>query len=268
MPTTKRRRSRLLLALLLAAGATATVVASVRLDWWEPVPQPAAEPIGFADGFEHAADLAALFPADGGRWHAAQRQPDSGVVELSPAIVRSGTTALKLYAPAYDGRTASKSDVVRGGLRFVKGDHVWSTAWYHLVGGTDATHLFLWDLEASDKYQSPGRRLYLQAGERLASDLGKWEFGGPTFRQPPGGGVAFPKDRWVRVRVHLFLSDGPDGLMEVWQDDVMVLNGSGQTLPTAKTVYDRLQVGITANGNRRDAQVLYVDDVRISNRPE
>ncbi len=41
----------------------------------------------------------------------------------------------------------------------------------------------------------------------------------------------------------------------------------GGTLPTASTVYDRLQVGITANGNTTDAHRVYVDDVVISTVP-
>lgn len=55
--------------------------------------------------------------------------------------------------------------------------------------------------------------------------------------------------------------------MEVWQDGVKVLDGRGQTLPTAKTIYSRLQLGITANGNRHSPCTLYLDDVAISNRP-
>lgn len=262
-----RRWRRGVLFVVLAGGAGGSVAAGLRLDWWEPTRAPSTDPVAFDDGFEAAADLASLFPADGSRWHGLQRQPAQSGVDLTAAVVRSGSAALKLSAPPYDGRTASKADVWRGGFRFVKGDHVWSTAWYHLVGGTDATHLFFWDLEASAKYASPGRRLFLQSGERLAADQGKWGFGGPTFRQPAGRGVAFPKDQWVRVRVHLYLSDGADGVMEVWQDEAKVLDGRGQTRPTVKSVYDRLQVGITANGNRQDRQVLFVDDARVSSRP-
>jgi hypothetical protein len=71
----------------------------------------------------------------------------------------------------------------------------------------------------------------------------------------------------VRLRVHLFLSEKSDGVMEVWQDDTKVIDAHGQTLPTAKTIYDRLEVGLTANGSTEHAHTLYVDDVSISNRP-
>jgi hypothetical protein len=78
--------------------------------------------------------------------------------------------------------------------------------------------------------------------------------------------VAFPKDRWVRLRVHLLLENGRNGAMEVWQDETKVLDAHGQTLPTAKTVYDRLQIGLTANGRTDQEHTMYVDDVVISNR--
>jgi hypothetical protein len=71
----------------------------------------------------------------------------------------------------------------------------------------------------------------------------------------------------VRLRVHLLLSEKADGVMEVWQDETKIIDAYGQTLPTVKTIYDRLEVGLTANGSTEHAHTLYVDDVSISNRP-
>lgn len=195
-----------------------------------------------------------------------QLQPEQNAVELTTEVVHSGRQSLKCFATAKRGDGASKADIGRGGFRFVKGDHVWSQCWLFLKGTEDASLVFLWDLECSSKWQSPGRRLYLQSGGVLTSDIGKWFFA-HVFRQPWDRGVPFPRDRWVRLKVHLFLSESSDGVMEVWQDETKVLDGHGQTLPTSKTVYDRLQVGITANGNHTHAHTLYVDDVIISNRP-
>jgi hypothetical protein len=100
---------------------------------------------------------------------------------------------------------------------------------------------------------------------RSSTFFRKWFFAS-KFRQPWDRGVAFPQDRWVRLRVHLFLSEDSDGTMEVWQDEIKVLDAQGQTLPTAKTIYDRWQVGLTANGNTTHEHTLYVDDVIISNQ--
>lgn len=241
-------------------------IVSVRLDWREPQPVRDVQEFVFADDFENSSTLLDLFPKDMSRWHNRQIVPEQNTVELTSELAHSGRQSLKCCASATQGKTTSKADLQRERLHFIKGDHVWSECWFFLMGTQDAASIFLWDLEASRKYQSPGRRLYLQSGDVLASDLGKWSFA-PKFTQPWKHRTPFPRDRWVRVKVHLFLSDNADGLMEVWQDDIKVLDGHGQTLPTSKAVYDRLQIGLTANGNREYAHTLYVDDVLISNRP-
>ena len=82
-----------------------------------------------------------------------------------------------------------------------------------------------------------------------------------------GGAPKFPKDKWVEVKIHLRLSDGADGRMQVWQDGIKVLDEAGKTLPRSRTVYDRMQVGLTANNGHNQAQTLFVDDVVLSNRP-
>lgn len=206
-------------------------------------------------------------PLDWSRWHRAQ-QETGGAVEVTTEKVHSGAAALKCLAKTRSGHDFPKADIERSKLRLVKGDHVYSRAWFFLTGGSgdDSPTLFLWDLENTGAHNSPGRRLYLQSGGLLASDLGKW-WTGRTIRQEWGHGHPFPKDQWVCVRVHLFLSNNSaDGTLEVWQDDVKVLDAHCQTLPTAATIYDRLQVGITAHSSPENAVTLYVDDVELSNR--
>ena len=147
----------------------------------------------------------------------------------------------------------------------MKGDDVWFSGWYWLEGKTEGSTVFLWDLESTALRNTPGRRLYLQNGEMVASDLGRW-WTMKKFRAMQGA-PKFPKDRWVEVKIHLLLSDGEDGRMQVWQDGVKVLDETGKTLPRPRTVYDRMQVGLTANNGRTQPQTLFVDDVVLSNRP-
>jgi hypothetical protein len=170
---------------------------------------------------------------------------------------------VRFFADRYNGWQASKADLQLTGLAFGVGDHVWSSGWYFLENAPDSRWTFLWDLEDSDLMNSPGRRLYLSEGEALASDLGKW-WTDEVFRQPWDGFVPFPSGRWVELVVHLYLSQAENGVLEVWQDGALVLFGQGQTLPVRGSVFDRMQVGITANGNTDHAQVLYVDDVTLS----
>ncbi|MFZ4764770.1 MAG: heparin lyase I family protein [Roseimicrobium sp.] len=256
---------RLLLIIVAVLFVTLAILLAGHLDWFTPVPVRNEHAFTFRDGFENAGTFLDLYPKDLSRWHGWQLVPEGSTNELTTEVVHSGRQALKCFASVKRNDVTSKADVLREQLHFIKGDHVWSECWFLLKGGTSAENVFLWDLESSIKWQSPGRRVYLEQGDVIASDLGKW-FSSSVFRQPPDRALRFPLDRWVRLRVHLFLSEESDGLMEVWQDDTKVIDAHGQTLPTAKTIYDRLEVGLTANGSTEHAHTLYVDDVSISNR--
>jgi hypothetical protein len=220
----------------------------------------------FAEGFEGITSFPSLLPEDGSRWHGYQLQPEGNEAQVVFDRAHSGGNSLRFYAAPYDGVSASKADLELGGLQFQKGDDVWFSGWYFLEEASDSKNLFLWDLEETRRWNSPGRRIYLSGGEALTSDLGKW-WGGEVFRQPVDHTVPFPKGAWVEVVLHLYLSEGEDGLLEAWQDGALVLSGRGQTLPTKESIYDRMQVGITANGNEGQAQVLIVDDIVLSREP-
>ena len=244
------------LALVACSGGTQEIAS----------PSPFAPALPFHDGFEEVPTFSALFSEDGSRWHGQQIDPQQNSANLASDRAHSGEQSVKFYADRYDGFHASKADLQLTGLTLAKGDHVWFSGWYFLEDALDSRWLFLWDLEDTNHMNSPGRRLYLSEGEALASDLGKW-WTGDVFRQSADRYTPFPKDRWVELVVHLYLSEGKDGVMEVWQDQSLVLSAEGQTLPTATSTYDRLQVGITANGNQDHAQVLYVDEITLSIQP-
>ena len=240
-----------------------------------------ATPI-FFDGFEDAEQFLDLFPLDGSRWSFVQEEPRGNLVSLTTEQVHTGAQALKCYARAYNGVNASKADIGNSLLSFANGDEVWTEAWIYLVGGTPTPNVFLWDLEAPDTCtsviacpregtgrlcNSPGRRLYLTgpAGGWLKSDLGKW-CRGRNFEQLAGQEVSLPTDTWVRIRTYQRLSDQWDGRMKVWQDDLLVIDAVGITLPREDARYTRLEVGITANGDETNSHILYLDDVRVWNR--
>ncbi len=235
----------------------------------------------FTDGFENAESLADLFPLDGSRWMNFGITGEGSTLELDRGRAHTGEQSLRCHASAYDGVTASKAYIANGFLRFVEGDRAWFEMWVWVQGATP--DLFLWDLEAPGTCttqddcpeagdgticSSPGRRVYLEnsEGTPIRSDLGKW-CTGEDFTQEPGRAVAFAPDRWTRLRVFIGLSSGPDGIMLVWQDDRLVLVGSGRTLPRDDSVYERLQVGVTANGSTEQPATLFLDDVSIWSEP-
>jgi hypothetical protein len=226
----------------------------------------AAAARAFSDGFEDAADLDELIRLT--RWHGIQRT-DGNRVEVSEQRAHQGTKSLMLYSES-SKEGVSKADIQRTGLDFRQGDQVWSSAWFYLEGGGHEAHpVFLWDLEDTNTLigGSPGRRIYLDESDLLCSDL-KGEFPGDkkVFRQKWNEQVPFPKDRWVHLVVHMLLSAGDDGVMEVWQDGRKLLDSRGQTLPGRNSVYDRIQVGITAV-NDVHSHTLYVDEFTISHEP-
>ncbi len=71
--------------------------------------------------------------------------------------------------------------------------------------------------------------------------------------------------KWFQLRVHYKLSNHEDGIIQMWQDGVKILDTTGQTLPTADSIYYAMQVGITATPLET---VLYVDDVVVGDRFE
>lgn len=218
----------------------------------------------FSDGFEGVGRFEDLFPQDGSRWHNIQNQPAENSLNLTADIVHSGEYALIASAAPYKNGNSSKADVVREGLGYKKGDDIYFSGWYFLRGSQSHTNLFLWDLEAPNAGQtSPGRRIYLTGQNWIASDLGK-SLDKEVFRQKRRGEISFPNNEWVNLKIHLYLSEGDDGIMKVWQNDVQVISGKGKTLPSLDAIYERLQVGITANGNEEFPQTVYVDDIEIS----
>ncbi len=180
-------------------------------------------------------------------------------IDFDPAGGRNNTQSLRFYsvAPTPEMITA-KSLVERGVFYFAKGDSLWFSGWYKAQGSAPFT---IADFETSGIFQSPGLRLTIRNGA-LSAEL-KW-LDKPQYLQRPGGEIPFPLDQWVHVRAHVVFSEDELGRVEIWQDDIKVIDQRGRTLPTAECVIDRIQIGITATP---EESVLHVDDVRISRIP-
>jgi hypothetical protein len=148
----------------------------------------------------------------------------------------------------------------------VKGDEFFFSGWFFIKGTPsiyDAGGLTLFDLESSF-LKTVGLRLIVRRNDSLAFEL---ELPKTQFKQPREAEVRFPSGQWVHVKAHAVLSDEA-GRVQIWQDGLKVLDQPGRTLPLADTVYDRFEIGISAiaKGSRHE-QVVYVDDVRVSNAP-
>ncbi len=137
-------------------------------------------------------------------------------------------------------------------------------------GGTSSLRAFcipftVLDLETTWIEQHSGVRVAIADGRHVCLQLKS--LGNPFYRQPKGSEIEFPRGRWVRLRVHLGLTEADDGVIEVWQDDRKIIDTRGRTLVLAGAIYNSLEVGITSCNEQGRPATLHVDDVAVSTEP-
>jgi hypothetical protein len=185
-------------------------------------------------------------------------------VEPSSEQSHSGKQSLKTLAvaPSSD-MSCTKSSLSTMLLHFVKGDDVWYSAWYYYekMGKFNT----LMDLESTYVLGHAGMRICLNS-EYLHFELAKWT-PKSLYRQNVKPGTPFPTKRWVHIKTRLRLSEGEDGIVQLWQDGKLIIDQRGQTLPFAGAVYNSLEIGLSAHATSSDSAVLFVDDVIISDKP-
>jgi hypothetical protein len=140
-----------------------------------------------------------------------------------------------------------------------KGDHFWFSGWFNITKGSPTGIL---DLESGYLRDYPGLRILLS--ETLQPRVELKFANKPTY--VANSSVKLPRNQWVQIRMHAYLTDGPDGRVELWVDGQQVISASGQTLPLPDTIYDRLEVGISANTTGSVAEV-FVDDLKFDTQP-
>jgi len=173
---------------------------------------------------------------------------------------KSGQQALRLLAvPPSKDMLVTKSSMDTAILHFVEGEDFWFSGWFYLEQGTP---LGILDIECSFIDEGPGMRLLLNKEGEPRLEL-KWA-DKPTYRAQSGR--RFEVGRWIKVRLHLYLSASDAGRAELWFDDDKVIDSYGQTFPIPKAVYDRIQIGVTANP-AGSTSVMFIDSLRISPDP-
>lgn len=233
----------------------------------------------WADDFDDYGVVQDLFPLDGSRWHHIVAQSPlaptvADYTALSRCIIggtcdfRDNRINLVTTAGA-DGQSlefvavAATADVNPskmsiGNLRmcFAKGEDVWLSLRVRTSGGLPGT---LVDLESTFLYGSGGPRIVIFGGS-LAVQL---KFADkPIYAQETPR--PWPADQWVAVKLHLRPDEAETGLIQLWQDDELVIDTTGRTLPLADIVLDSLEVGISAT---QVPSRVEVDDLRVSRSP-
>ena len=243
------------LSLLALAGSAAPVVAPV----WE-------------DDLENATRLLDLFPADGSRFTQLQVE-QGGACVLDHEIVRAGSNSVKCVAP---GVGQPKADLGRQDAtgeipsqpappRFgqLADQELWAEMWFYLLDAGSCEGLFLWDIEESVA-NSAGLRVHCKTDPGTGVDYLKMNSEFANSFQPDPPFIQLPFEQWVRVRVYVRFHVLA-GTVKIWVDDMLVLNATGRTARTRRSIYDSIQWGITVNASGR-AQTVYFDDVSIHNR--
>lgn len=175
-------------------------------------------------------------------------------IDPESAIKRSGRGAFRFTAVApAPGMVTSKSLIEKNDFCFGKGDDLWFSGWFFIAEGMPST---LVDFETRRLQEGPGVRIFIRR-QRFASVELKFAHK-PQYNQTA---VELPTQRWVNLKLHLKLSNHDDGVVEMWQDGIKILDTRGQTLPTHDTVYNAMEVGITATTMRTD---IVVDDIAVS----
>ena len=183
-------------------------------------------------------------------------------VETTTEQVHSGEFSLKTYTPK-DPNDLQKATLLRELFFFPPGSDCWYSARYFIPGQASIENLFIFDLEATQNH-GLGRRLMFTGRNGQYLMLEGKRSTGPQYAQKENP-VAFPRNQWVHVKLHLHLSASGDGKFELWQDGKLVLDKQGANMPS-NTFYDRIEVGQTANTTHQE-QTVYVDDVRVSDKP-
>jgi hypothetical protein len=182
-------------------------------------------------------------------------------IEPSSEQAHAGLRSLKALAVAPDiGMCCTKASLGTGLMHFAKGDNVWFSAWYYIEEAGE--FITLMDLESTFVRGYPGLRIRLHKGY-LEFELAKW-VPNDVYRQPEDEEILFPIGRWVFVEAHLLLSENDNGIIQLLQDDTLIIDRRGQTLPFADAVYDSLEIGLSAYTSGPETAILYVDDLMIS----
>lgn len=177
--------------------------------------------------------------------------------------VHSGERALLCIAPAKPGDMVTcKASISSPLVYFAHGDDFWYQAYYY---AEDSLPFTLMDLECEWIKQHAGIRLCITENGHLEAELKSLDK--PRFRQSADIAVVFPMGQWVKVQTHIHLSNDNEGHVKIWQDDKLIVDASGVTLPLRSAIYSSLEIGISAHSYGSKQAKLWVDDILVSDKP-
>ncbi len=185
------------------------------------------------------------------------------VVAPSQLQAHSGQQSLHCVCPAKTSQMiCTKASLGTSLIGFEQGDDLWLQAWFRIDGATRPFTLA--DIEGRHVKESPGIRLMLFEGMYLGVELKAIHK--PKYQQAEENRVLFPVNQWVQVTLHVYLHPD-DGHVHIWQDETLLVDERGPTLPFAGMLYNSLEVGISAHAYGDEKAELFVDDLLVTTMP-
>jgi hypothetical protein len=175
----------------------------------------------------------------------------------------SGSASLFCRSPAKPRQMITcKASLSTPLIYFRKGDDFWFRGWFYAASSRPSS---LMDLECEFLQHHGGIRLLIDASGMLLVELKALDK--PKYRQASNSAVQFPLDQWVEIRVHFQLNDSDQGVIQVWQDNQLLIDTRGITLPLPRAIYNSLEIGISTHSYGDKESLLWVDDIAISDQP-
>ncbi len=257
----------------------------------------------FTEGFEGVDSVAELFKEDWTRWHeviiqnnkfSIRRTVQYCMINLASCITnertgnyiaieknirRRGKNSLKFYAAPFAKVWFgdSKAAIRRQLFDFGKGDDVYVSGWFYFKGPVDKRTAELQNLNQSmflslrsrngtlRNIGEPGPGLFFSFRNSIGLRYDNWLPAMDIVQQDLLERVHVPLNEWVKIKMHLKLSDvSSEGLVEIWMNDQKIVGERAATLPTDKMKYSILEVGIGSNLNLDESQTMYVDNLSVS----
>lgn len=203
----------------------------------------------------------------------AAEQMQGGVSERVSDPAASNNSAVRLTAGG-KGRRVGKAALIHRFPPVGKGAVVEMGARMFFPAGAALDSVILMDLECAScgLDTNPGIRLYLRDA-RLRVDRSKIGLSDPFY---PEVDVQLEHGRWHALRWQVTIGEDEAGYSEVYLDGRRISAARGTTVLTQTIVssladikvreqVDRFQVGLTANSNRRQTEML-LDDVWFCQR--
>lgn len=176
-------------------------------------------------------------------------------IDIVSDNTHSGRHAIRFYSAQPTGRRPTKTYIEKDNMFFTQGDDLWMSAWYFFEKGVASTIV---DFETRWLKTAPGPRIFIRSDKFVTYELKFMDKPVVVQRSTP-----LPMKKWFELKIHLKLSSGEDGVIEIWQDDTKIIDAKGRTLPTSDSVLNIFEIGVTATDQET---VLLLDDVVISNQ--